>query len=104
VWELAARRCRALGVGVLSGGYGQDELEAPGFIGFIKIPPTCCNIWTKWVFGSREDFRFEGRTQPDVFIQTPRPVREIDLIRAKGRWSESPAPPSKDYCLSRHRS
>jgi phosphoglycolate phosphatase-like HAD superfamily hydrolase len=27
---LAARRARALGVGVLSGGYGQDELERAG--------------------------------------------------------------------------
>jgi HAD superfamily hydrolase (TIGR01509 family) len=31
VWELlAARRARALGVGVLSGGYGQEELERAG--------------------------------------------------------------------------
>jgi len=31
VWDLlAARRCRALGVGLLSGGYGQDELEGAG--------------------------------------------------------------------------
>ena len=31
VWDLlAARRCRALGVGLLSGGYGQDELERAG--------------------------------------------------------------------------
>jgi HAD superfamily hydrolase (TIGR01509 family) len=31
VWDLlAARRARALGVGVLSGGYGQDELERAG--------------------------------------------------------------------------
>jgi len=31
VWELlAARRARALGVGLLSGGYGQDELEGAG--------------------------------------------------------------------------
>jgi HAD superfamily hydrolase (TIGR01509 family) len=31
VWDLlAARRARALGVGLLSGGYGQDELEAAG--------------------------------------------------------------------------
>jgi len=31
VWDLlAARRARALGVGVLSGGYGQDELERTG--------------------------------------------------------------------------
>src|SRR5207245_6174277 len=31
VWDLlAARRARALGVGLLSGGYGQDELERGG--------------------------------------------------------------------------
>jgi phosphoglycolate phosphatase-like HAD superfamily hydrolase len=31
VWDLlAARRAGALGVGVLSGGYGQDELERAG--------------------------------------------------------------------------
>jgi HAD superfamily hydrolase (TIGR01509 family) len=31
IWDmLAARRCRGLGVGVLSGGYGQDELERAG--------------------------------------------------------------------------
>ena len=31
MWDLlAARRARALGVGVLSGGYGQDELERAG--------------------------------------------------------------------------
>ena len=31
VWDLlAARRARALGIGVLSGGYGQDELEQAG--------------------------------------------------------------------------
>ncbi|TMI80425.1 MAG: HAD family hydrolase [Bacillati bacterium ANGP1] len=31
VWDLlAARRARALGVGLLSGGYGRDELEAAG--------------------------------------------------------------------------
>jgi HAD superfamily hydrolase (TIGR01549 family) len=31
VWDLlAARRCSALGVGLLSGGYGQDELERAG--------------------------------------------------------------------------
>jgi HAD superfamily hydrolase (TIGR01509 family) len=31
VWDLlAARRARALGVGVLSGGYGQDELQSAG--------------------------------------------------------------------------
>ena len=31
VWDLlAAQRARALGVGLLSGGYGQDELERSG--------------------------------------------------------------------------
>jgi phosphoglycolate phosphatase-like HAD superfamily hydrolase len=31
VWDLlAARRARALGVGLLSGGYGEDELERAG--------------------------------------------------------------------------
>jgi phosphoglycolate phosphatase-like HAD superfamily hydrolase len=31
VWDLlAARRAHALGVGLLSGGYGQDELERAG--------------------------------------------------------------------------
>ena len=31
VWDLlAARRARTLGVGVLSGGYGKDELERAG--------------------------------------------------------------------------
>ncbi len=31
VWDLlAARRARALGIGVLSGGYGQDELQSAG--------------------------------------------------------------------------
>jgi len=31
VWDLlAARRARALGVGLLSGGYDQDELERAG--------------------------------------------------------------------------
>jgi phosphoglycolate phosphatase-like HAD superfamily hydrolase len=31
VWDLlAARRAKALGVGLLSGGYGQDELERAG--------------------------------------------------------------------------
>jgi len=31
VWDLlAARRCRSLGIGLLSGGYGEDELERAG--------------------------------------------------------------------------
>jgi phosphoglycolate phosphatase-like HAD superfamily hydrolase len=35
---LAATRCRALGVGLLSGGYGQDELQQSGAIRVYEDP------------------------------------------------------------------
>jgi HAD superfamily hydrolase (TIGR01509 family) len=39
IWDmLAARRARGLGVGVLSGGYGQDELERAGAIRVYEDP------------------------------------------------------------------
>lgn len=39
IWDmLAARRCRALGVGVLSGGYGTDELERAGALRVYEDP------------------------------------------------------------------
>ena len=39
VWDLlAARRARALGVGLLSGGYGQDELEHAGAYRIYQDP------------------------------------------------------------------
>lgn len=39
IWDmLAARRCRALGVGLLSGGYGQDELERSGALRVYEDP------------------------------------------------------------------
>ena len=39
IWDmLAARRARGLGVGVLSGGYGQDELERTGAIRVYEDP------------------------------------------------------------------
>ena len=39
VWDmLAARRCRALGVGVLSGGYGAEELERAGALRVYEDP------------------------------------------------------------------
>ena len=42
VWDLlAARRASALGIGLLSGGYGQDELEKAGAYGFIRTLLTC---------------------------------------------------------------
>ena len=39
IWDmLAARRCRALGVGLLSGGYGEDELERAGALRVYEDP------------------------------------------------------------------
>jgi phosphoglycolate phosphatase-like HAD superfamily hydrolase len=35
---LAARRCRALGVGLLSGGYGTEELERAGALRVYDDP------------------------------------------------------------------
>ena len=39
IWDmLAARRCRALGVGLLSGGYGAEELERGGAVRVYEDP------------------------------------------------------------------
>lgn len=39
VWDmLAARRCRSLGVGLLAGGYGTDELEKAGALRVYEDP------------------------------------------------------------------
>jgi phosphoglycolate phosphatase-like HAD superfamily hydrolase len=39
IWDmLAARRCRALGVGLLSGGYGTEELERAGALRVYDDP------------------------------------------------------------------
>jgi phosphoglycolate phosphatase-like HAD superfamily hydrolase len=39
IWDmLAARRAHGLGVGLLSGGYGQDELERGGAIRVYEDP------------------------------------------------------------------
>ena len=39
IWDmLAARRCRSLGVGLLSGGYGMDELERAGALRVYEDP------------------------------------------------------------------
>lgn len=39
IWDmLAAKRCRALGVGLLSGGYGTDELERAGALRVYDDP------------------------------------------------------------------
>jgi phosphoglycolate phosphatase-like HAD superfamily hydrolase len=39
IWDmLAAQRCHALGVGLLSGGYGQEELERAGAFRVYEDP------------------------------------------------------------------
>jgi HAD superfamily hydrolase (TIGR01509 family) len=39
IWDmLAARRCRGLGVGLLSGGYGEEELERAGAVRVYEDP------------------------------------------------------------------
>ena len=44
IWDmLAATRCRALGVGLLSGGYGADELRQAGAIRVYEDPADLLN-------------------------------------------------------------
>lgn len=44
VWDmLAARRCPALGIGLLSGGYGQEELERAGAYRVYEDPADLLN-------------------------------------------------------------
>ena len=44
IWDmLAARRCRALGVGLLSGGYGEEELERAGAARVYEDPADLLN-------------------------------------------------------------
>lgn len=44
IWDmLAARRCRALGVGLLSGGYGAEELERAGAFRVYEDPADMLN-------------------------------------------------------------
>ena len=44
IWDmLAAIRCRALGVGLLSGGYGADELRQAGAIRVYEDPADLLN-------------------------------------------------------------
>ncbi len=54
VWDLlAAQRARALSVGLLSGGYGQEELEKAGAYRVYTLVTlsTYSNIWTKSACG-----------------------------------------------------
>jgi hypothetical protein len=42
VWDLlAARRAQSIGIGLMSGGYGREELERAGAYRVYADPPTC---------------------------------------------------------------
>ena len=60
VWDLlAARRARALGIGLLSGGYGQEELERAGAYRVYQDPSDLLRrldevgVRTVWKTGNR---------------------------------------------------
>lgn len=55
IWDLlAARRARAIGVGLLSGGYGKRNWSAPALIASIRIRQICWRIWMRWGCGRLE--------------------------------------------------
>jgi HAD superfamily hydrolase (TIGR01509 family) len=62
VWDLlAARRARALGVGLLSGGYGEDELLAAGAYRVYQDPADLLEHLDEVGVRVGEDGRTEGR-------------------------------------------
>ena len=62
VWDLlAARRARALGVGFLSGGYGEDELLAAGAYRVYQDPADLLEHLDEVGVRVGEDGRAEGR-------------------------------------------
>jgi beta-phosphoglucomutase-like phosphatase (HAD superfamily) len=68
IWDmLAARRARALGVGLLSGGYGQEELERAGAARVYEDPADLLRhldeIGTRRRRGDGEDFEPSGRAR-----------------------------------------
>jgi HAD superfamily hydrolase (TIGR01549 family) len=66
VWDLlAARRARALGIGVLSGGYGQEELERAGAYRVYEDPADLLRHLDE--VGVRVD---AGSKRPDAGVRT----------------------------------
>ena len=54
VWDLlAARRAGTLGIGLLSGGYGTEELERAGAYRVYDDPAMLLAIWTSWACAKR---------------------------------------------------
>jgi HAD superfamily hydrolase (TIGR01509 family) len=64
VWDLlAARRARALSVGLLSGGYGQDELERAGAYRVYQDPADLSGIWMRSASARRNELRLAAARQ-----------------------------------------
>ena len=57
---LAARRARALGIGLLSGGYGEEELERAGAYRVFEDPAECCATSTRSAAGASGSFRLKA--------------------------------------------
>lgn len=67
IWDiLAATRCRALGVGLLSGGYGADEFGRQAHFASMRTLPICCVILTKLAEGNDS-----GRTTRGAYAARP---------------------------------
>jgi hypothetical protein len=59
-WDpLGARRAGTLGVGLLSGGYEQDELDARTPTGSIRIPAIFWSTWMSSACARRDDVKRE---------------------------------------------
>ena len=70
VWDLlAARRARALGVGLLSGGYGREELERAGAYRVYNDPGDLLLTGTPWGCG--------------YFMDPPRTLEAGDVVECE---------------------
>jgi beta-phosphoglucomutase-like phosphatase (HAD superfamily) len=84
VWGLlAARRARALGVGLLSGGYGQEELERAGAYRVYQDPADLMRHLDEigvraWIIRLMDGF---GDNKGSRKADSDRPAAEADLPR-----------------------
>ena len=64
-WDmLAARRARAVGVGLLTGGFAASELVEAMPSGYTPTPLICWNILMSWACASRTDAHGRFRAGP----------------------------------------
>lgn len=62
IWDhTGARRAGMLSVGVLAGGYGEEELYHAGAFRVYRTIADCCRIWTSWGSCSRMAGHLSGR-------------------------------------------